>query len=152
MKESVNKVPSNKFNVACKQVEGKNGVVVPSEINADEKHLFHVLIVDSKANHVTETFEHRVRKQMFNKETFLKNSNDGSYTRLGYGNMVVYHDPTLPEVEEVEDVEEMKTLSVKDLENNIENYSVIELEEMLSKETRKGAIQVITDRIEYLSK
>lgn len=152
MKKSVSKVQPNKYSVACNQVSDKKGVEVPFEINDNEKHLYHVLIIDSKANHITQTFEHKVRKQMFNQETFTKNSNDGSYVRLGYGNMVVYHDPTLPEVEEVDEIEEVKTLSVKDLENSIENYSLIELEEMLSKETRKGAIQVITDRIEYLSK
>lgn len=146
MRKSVSKIHPNKFDVASKQVAGKNGVVVPSEINEDEKDYFHVLIIESRANHVSETFEHRVKKQMFNQETFIKNERDGVFTRLGYGKMVVFHDPTLPVV-----VESESTLSVKELEKNIENYSVEELEKMLETEERKGAISIIESRIEFLN-
>lgn len=149
------KVKSNKFEVACKQTAKMNGVNIPSEINENESGLFHVAFIETKANKKTLEFEHNVMFKKFNLESFRKNENH--FQRLGYGDLVIFHDPTLPLVEEVEIVEETQTfesekkMPIHELEKAIVNYSIDELEEMLETETRLGAIKLIQEQLEKLS-
>lgn len=141
-------VKSNKYKVAQEVIKDLEGVNVPETVKASEKHLYHILNITSVANKASFKFVHTVKISKFNKESFEKGKE--MFNQLGYEKLVVFHDPTLPiEVEEVE--EKINVLSVKDLETNIENYSLEELNEMLETETRKGAIKLIQDRIDILA-
>jgi hypothetical protein len=89
------RVEPNKFEVCKDQISKYQGIEVPSEINESEAHLFHVLIIKSKANSHTLQFENVARVQKFHKEVFEKNADKGGFNRLGYDNVFVFHDPTL---------------------------------------------------------
>ena len=84
---------ANKHKEAQAQVENLEGVQVPTEINDSEKGYFHVLFITSKPNPSTLKFDHEVKKQIINKETFDRCKD--TYKQLGYSNMVIFHNPLI---------------------------------------------------------
>ena len=81
----------NKHKEAQNQVENLEGVQIPSEINENEKGYYHVLFITSRPNPTTLKFDHEVKKQVINKETFDRCKD--TYKQLGYTNMVIFHNP-----------------------------------------------------------
>ena len=72
-------------------MENLEGVQIPSEINENEKGYYHVLFITSRPNPTTLKFDHEVKKQVINKETFDRCKD--TYKQLGYTNMVIFHNP-----------------------------------------------------------
>lgn len=108
----------NNYDVATKQIEKYKGISVPTEINENEAHMYHVLLVKSKANPSTLEFENTARIQKFHREVFEKNADKGGFNRLGYDNLFVFHNPTIVEKPVITDevpelVEEVKKKATK---------------------------------------
>lgn len=82
-----------KLTQANKQVSKLKGVKIPTEIKEAEKNYFHALIIDSRPNPKTMEFDHNVKNQIINPESFERNKR--TYKQLGYSNFVIYHDPLL---------------------------------------------------------
>ena len=74
-------------------MENLEGVQIPQEINENEKGHYHVLFITSRPNPTTLKFDHEVKKQFINKETFDRCKD--TYKQLGYTNMVIFHNPLL---------------------------------------------------------
>ena len=74
-------------------MENLEGVQIPQEINENEKGYYHVLFITSRPNPTTLKFDHEVKKQVINKETFDRCKD--TYKQLGYTNMVIFHNPLL---------------------------------------------------------
>ena len=92
----------NNYDVALRQTEKFKGVQVPVEIEKHEEHLYHVLIIKSRPNAKTLEFENNAKVQTFHKEVFGKNAENG-FQRLGYDNLVIFHDPTIKEAKAVKE-------------------------------------------------
>jgi translation initiation factor 6 (eIF-6) len=140
----MSKLKANKYQVAKEQLSKNKGVVVPEEINENEKDLFHVLIVDVKADRSTLEFVSTGKVQMFNKESFEKAKEN--FVRLGYELVVIFHDPNLPMVEVAGD----DKLSQKEIEKIIDTLSIEDIEKMLEGETRVGVTKILTEKLELL--
>lgn len=72
-------------------MENLEGVQIPQEINENEKGYYHVLFITSRPNPSTLKYEHEVKRQVINKETFDRCKE--TYKQLGYTNMVIFHNP-----------------------------------------------------------
>lgn len=94
------KIKSNNFDACKKQCATWESVNVPTEINEEEKHLYHLLFVE---------VIHRAREQRYDiRQSIIKlNVNDyiqkvqkrNEFAILGYTNLFVLHDPTKKVVE-----------------------------------------------------
>lgn len=67
------------------------GVEIPSEIKASEANYFHILFINSRPNATTLKFDHQVKHQIINRETYERCKE--TYKQLGYSNMVIFHNP-----------------------------------------------------------
>jgi len=97
----MNTLKANQHSQAVNQLSNLDGVQVPSTINVKEKDYYHVLIVESKPNMETMKFDHKVKTQVINQESFERNKD--TYKQLGYSNMVVFHSPIIQRKLEAEE-------------------------------------------------
>ena len=81
----------NKLSSAQKKVQTLDGVEIPSEIKASEANYFHILFINSRPNATTLKFDHQVKHQIINRETYDRCKD--TYKQLGYSNMVIFHNP-----------------------------------------------------------
>lgn len=65
---------------------------LPETINKDEEKLFHVALVESRANTKTMEFDHKLTIQMYNDRSWYQAKNNLS--RIGRGQVYIFHDPT----------------------------------------------------------
>lgn len=79
----------NKLSSAQKKVENLDGVEVPTSIPENEANHFHVLFITSRPNPQTLQFDHKVKYQIINRETYERCKD--TYKQLGYSNMVIFH-------------------------------------------------------------
>lgn len=86
-------VKANKLAVAKKQVEKYKGISIPTEIKESEKHLVHVLFIESHANRSTMEFVHKSRVQIFSVEAFNVSERKSTFPKSGSDQMIVFHDP-----------------------------------------------------------
>lgn len=73
----------------------KAGVELPETINEDEKHLFHVALVESRPNSKTLEFDHKLVIQMYNDRSWFQAKEN--LKRLGHSQVYILHDPTKKE-------------------------------------------------------
>lgn len=135
----MNKVKANCYNRAKGNVKGIEGVELPSEINANEAHMFHVASI-KKVNLVNEErYETNVRIMKFHKDEFIRKSSKKGGGQLGFTdalqkigekNIFILHDPTQL-TEKVENVEE-------GLNEVVENKPKKEVEETQTPETTES--------------
>lgn len=72
--------------------------LIPSTINECDKEIYHLLFVDSRADYKTKEFKHSVVLKKFNQMSFEVSKDQ--FPKLGYTNVHILHDPTLPELVE----------------------------------------------------
>ena len=93
-------IPPNKIAVAQNQMSkiwDKVKSKVPTEIREDEKHLYHVVIVEGAFNRHTLETKFNVKSQCYNGRSWI--SVKDRLKQLGYTNVTLIHDPTVKEVE-----------------------------------------------------
>lgn len=73
----------------------KAGIELPETINEDEKHLFHVALVESRPNSKTLEFDHKLVIQMYNDRSWFQAKEN--LKRLGHSQVYILHDPTKKE-------------------------------------------------------
>lgn len=139
----MNKIPANKYSVAVKQLE-KFNVEVPKEINENEKTMFHVLNIESSANMKTREIIDKYRIQKFHKDSFEKSLRNNDFLRLGYENIVIFHDPTINNVDS-------ELASEKDVINKIALCETLEELDLII-DSRKKVLKAIEEKRESLTK
>lgn len=65
---------------------------LPETINKSEEKLFHVALVESRANTKTMEFDHKLTVQMYNDRSWYQAKNN--LARIGRGQVYIFHDPT----------------------------------------------------------
>lgn len=91
----------NSLETANKSVEKYEGVKLPTTINANENHLYHVAIVESIVNREKLKFDNKLRIQKFNDRAWLRI--EKNLKRIGVENAFIFHNPKLNK-EEVKEV------------------------------------------------
>ena len=89
-------IPPNKIAVAQNQMSkiwDKVKSKVPTEIREDEKHLYHVVIVEGAFNRHTLETKFNVKSQCYNGRSWI--SVKDRLKQLGYTNVTLIHDPTV---------------------------------------------------------
>lgn len=89
------KISPNQLKVVKGQMDKyiKAGVEIPEEINDNEKHLFHVIIItDKQLNGVTLDVNVKTKVQTFDDRSWLKHKDN--LKQIGFGESFILHDPT----------------------------------------------------------
>lgn len=148
----MNKTPSNKYDVAIKQL-AKFNVEVPKEINENEKNMYHVLNIESSANMKTREIIDKYRIQKFHKDSFEKSLKNNDFLRLGYENIVIFHDPTMNNVEPAKTVEPAvnKLEPAKDVIDKIALCETLEELDLII-DSRKTVLEAIAEKRKELTK
>ena len=88
------KLKPNLLQVAKKQMSKFiDKINLPTEINENEEHLYHVIIVDAEFNPATLETVYKSRVQMFNSRSWTATKD--RLKQIGHTNVHVFHDPTI---------------------------------------------------------
>ena len=101
------KIPANQAKTTKQQLgEIAEKVTVPTEINENEKHLYHVLIVEGKFNQSTLTTKYKGRVQMFNYRSWLTVKK--RLKQIGITHAHIIHNPNKEQEEAAKEIEAKK--------------------------------------------
>lgn len=97
---TLKKIKANQSETSKKQMgDIAHHVEVPTEINENEKHLYHVLIIEAKFNSTTLKASYKKRLQTYDFKSWL--SVKDRLRQIGVSHVYIIHNPTIEEAKAV---------------------------------------------------
>lgn len=141
-------IQANSFETARKQLSNYPEIQVPEVINELDKNHIHVVFIDRVHNERERRYENKVMIKKFSVEAYEMNKKE--FSKLGYGEMFIFHDPRVKAKQEPE----KPSASVEDVLELISKAESIEEVEkiVIEGETRKTILKAAEKKIEQLKK